>query len=138
MKTSTSLALPFFYALIMSSCGSSTDDYPKGYIGFEQTNGEYAYDPKQQEQTLTLKIIAGEKQEKDRKLKLGSSLSGSQEIFKFENANPIMEKGKKSLNVNVTLYPPKINQYQRVLTFTCLPDGNDAKISAMTIRLQKK
>lgn len=138
MKTSTSFALPFFYALMMSSCSNSADDYPKNYIGFEQANGECTYDASQQEQTLTLKIIAGEKQEKDRKLKLGSSLSGYQEIFKFENANPVMEKGKKSLKVNIVLYPPKINQYQRVLTFTCLPDGKDAKISAMTIRLQKK
>lgn len=138
MKTSTSFALPFFYALLMSSCSSNTDDFPKDYIGFEQRNGEYTYDPTQQEQTLTLKIIAGEKQEKDRKLKLGTSLSASQEIFKFENANPVMEKGKKSVKVNITLYPKKIVQYQRVLTFTCLPDGKDAKVSEMTIRLQKK
>lgn len=138
MKTSTSLALPFFYALLVSSCSNNANDYPKDYIGFEQRNSECTYDPKQQEQTLTLKIIAGEKQEKDRKLKLGCSLSAHQEIFKFEDANPVMAKGKKSVKVNITLYPPKIAQYQRVLTITCQPDGKDAKISEMTIQLRKK
>lgn len=60
MRTNTRLVLPFFYALLISAC-SNNDNYPKEYIGFEKQFISHTYDTKNEEETLTLKIIAAEK-----------------------------------------------------------------------------
>lgn len=135
MKTSTRLALPFFYALLVGACSSDNDNYPKDYIGFERNSAEYTYDENRQEETITLKIIAGEKQEKDRKLKLNAAQA---QVLKITDPHPIIAKGKKAVKVDVILYPKKLAKGQRMLRLTCLPDGKDAKVSEITIRLQKK
>ena len=57
MRTNTRLVLPFFYALLISAC-SNNDNYPKEYIGFEKQFISHTYDTKNEEETLTLKIIA--------------------------------------------------------------------------------
>ena len=66
MRTNTRLVLPFFYALLISAC-SNNDNYPKEYIGFEKQFISHTYDTKNEEETITLKIIAAEKQDTDRK-----------------------------------------------------------------------
>ena len=57
----------FFMPLLISAC-SNNDNYPKEYIGFEKQFISHTYDTKNEEETLTLKIIAAEKQDTDRKL----------------------------------------------------------------------
>lgn len=76
MRTNTRLVLPFFYALLISAC-SNNDNYPKEYIGFEKQFISHTYDTKNEEETLTLKIIAAEKQDTDRKLTISSSTSNN-------------------------------------------------------------
>lgn len=135
MRTSTRLALPFFYALLISAC-SNSDNYPKEYIGFEKQSISHTYDIKNEEETLTLKIIAGEKQDTDRKLTISSPMGGNG--FSIQDPHPVIPKGKKSIKIDITLYPKKINGIQRALRLTCTPDGKDAKASEISIRLQKK
>lgn len=135
MRTSTRLALPFFYALLISSC-SGSNDYPKEYIGFEEQSVSHTYDVKNEEETLTLKIIAGEKQDNDRRLSISSPLSNSG--FTIKDPHPVILKGKKSVKIDIILYPKKINGIQRALRLICTPDGKDAKVSEISIRLQKK
>lgn len=135
MKTTTRLAVPFFYALLMSACNSS-DNYPAGFIGFERRFGEHTYDTNHEEETITLKIVATEKQDKDLKLKINSSSDPS--FIKLKENNPILPKGKKTLKIDVLLFPKKIKQGQRILHFSCKPEGQDAKISEISIQLRKK
>ena len=85
MRTNTRLVLPFFYALLISAC-SNNDNYPKEYIGFEKQFISHTYDTKNEEETLTLKIIAAEKQDTDRKLTISSSTSNNS--FHIQNAHP--------------------------------------------------
>ena len=118
MRTNTRLVLPFFYALLISAC-SNNDNYPKEYIGFEKQFISHTYDTKNEEETLTLKIIAAEKQDTDRKLTISSSTSNNS--FHIQN-----------------LYPKQIKSVQRIIRLICTPDGKDAKISEISIRLQKK
>lgn len=101
MRTNTRLVLPFFYALLISAC-SNNDNYPKEYIGFEKQFISHTYDTKNEEETLTLKIIAAEKQDTDRKLTISSSTSNNS--FHIQNAHPVILKGKKS----VKIYNPQI------------------------------
>ena len=129
MRTNTRLVLPFFYALLISAC-SNNDNYPKEYIGFEKQFISHTYDTKNEEETLTLKIIAAEKQDTDRKLTISSSTS--------QNAHPVILKGKKSVKIDIILYPKQIKSVQRIIRLICTPDGKDAKISEISIRLQKK
>ena len=121
MRTNTRLVLPFFYALLISAC-SNNDNYPKEYIGFEKQFISHTYDTKNEEETLTLKIIAAEKQDTDRKLTISSSTSNNR--FHIQNAHPVILKQIKSV--------------QRIIRLICTPDGKDAKISEISIRLQKK
>ena len=93
MRTNTRLVLPFFYALLISAC-SNNDNYPKEYIGFEKQFISHTYDTKNEEETLTLKIIAAEKQDTDRKLTISSSTNNNS--FHIQNAHPVILKGKKS------------------------------------------
>lgn len=135
MKTSTRLALPFFVVLLATAC-SDGDDYPQAYIGFEKQSVSHTYDMKNDEETLTLKIIAGDKQDTDRKLSIDSSVRS--DGFRIREPHPVIPKGKKSVTFDITLYPKKINGMHRVIRLTCLPDGKDAKVSEMAIHLQKK
>lgn len=135
MRTSTRLALPFFYALLLNAC-SGSDNYPKEYIGFEKQSVSHTYDLKNEEEIVTLKIIAGEKQDTDRKLTISSPMSSGG--FIIQNTHPVIPKGKKSVKIDITLYPKKIKAMQRNLRLVCTPDGKDAKVSEISIRLQKK
>lgn len=135
MRTSRHLALPFFYALLISAC-SNNENYPKEYIGFEKQSISHTYDIRNEEETLTLKIIAGEKQDTDRKLTI--SIPTSSNSFKIQNLHPVIPEGKKSVKIDITLYPKRINNMQRVLQLFCTPDGKDTKVSEISIRLQKK
>ena len=91
---------------------------------------------KNEEETLTLKIIAAEKQDTDRKLTISSSTSNNS--FHIQNAHPVILKGKKSVKIDIILYPKQIKSVQRIIRLICTPDGKDAKISEISIRLQKK
>lgn len=135
MKTSTRLAVPFFYALLMSAC-SNNESVPTNFVGFERRIEKHTYDVSHQEETITLKIVAGTKQDKD--LKLNISSSSTPGAFKIQDVTPVIPKGKKAVKVNVLLYPKKISNGQRVLHFTCRPEGKDAKVSEISIHLQKK
>ena len=134
MRTSTRSALPFFYALLISAC-SNSDNYPKGYIGFETKSTSYTYDIKNEEETISLKIIAAEKQDTDRRLTISIPTGGSG--FSIQDPHPVIPKGKKSIKIDVTLSPKRINGIQHALRVTCTPDGKDAKSSEIYIRLQK-
>ena len=127
MRTNTRLVLPFFYALLISAC-SNNDNYPKEYIGFEKQFISHTYD--------TLNIIAAEKQDTDRKLTISSSTNNNS--FHIQNAHPVILKGKKSVKIDIILYPKQIKSVQRIIRLICTPDGKDAKISEISIRLQKK
>ena len=114
MRTNTRLVLPFFYALLISAC-SNNDNYPKEYIGFEKQFISHTY---------------------DRKLTISSSTSNNS--FHIQNAHPVILKGKKSVKIDIILYPKQIKSVQRIIRLICTPDGKDAKISEISIRLQKK
>ena len=129
MRTSTRMALPFFYALLVGAC-SNNDSYPKEYIGFERAMTDHTFDANNQEETITIKIVAGEKQDEDQKLKLNSS---QPQVLKITEPNPIIAKGKKSVKVDVIL-----NQGQRFPSLTCKPERKDTKVSEMSIHLRKK
>ena len=106
MRTNTRLVLPFFYALLISAC-SNNDNYPKEYIGFEKQFISHTYDTKNEEETLTLKIIAAEKQDTDRKLTISSSTSNNS--FHIQNYNPQNEMfrllgTKRSFSQNETFF----------------------------------
>ncbi|MDE5677353.1 MAG: hypothetical protein K2G02_08905 [Phocaeicola sp.] len=135
MKTSTHFALPFFYLLLTSSC-SNQDYYPAEYVGFEQTSLEHFFDTKNEEETITLKIIAGEKQHTDRRLTIRSSANSN--AFRIQEIHPVIPKGKKSVKTNLILFPKKMNGTLRALRLVCIPEGKDAKVSEISIRLQKK
>ena len=120
MRTNTRLVLPFFYALLISAC-SNNDNYPKEYIGFEKQFISHTYDTKNEEETLTLKIIAAEKQDTDRKLTISSSTSNNS--FHIQNAHPVILKGKKSVKIDIILYPKQIKSVQRILRLICTTDG---------------
>lgn len=135
MRTSTHLTLPFFCAVLMAAC-SGNENYPKDYIGFEQRILEHTYDVNHEEETITLKIVAGEKQNKDRKM----TVSSPQHVntFKIKDPNPILLKGKKSVKIDVIVYPQRFTWGQGIIRLVCTPDGKDAKNSEISIRLQKK
>lgn len=135
MRTNTRFSITIFYALLISAC-SNNDNYPKEYIGFEKQFISHTYDTKNEEETLTLKIIAAEKQDTDRKLTISSSTSNNS--FHIQNAHPVILKGKKSVKIDIILYPKQIKSVQRIIRLICTPDGKDAKISEISIRLQKK
>lgn len=135
MRTSTRLALPFFYAVLVGACASN-DNYPKDYIGFEQQRTQHAYDVSHEEESITVKIVAGDKQDKDRKLTITSNQPLNS--FLIKDPHPVMQKGKKSVKVDIIIYPHKINRQQRVIHLACTPDGKDAKVTETFIRLEKK
>lgn len=135
MRTSTRLALPFFYAMLVGAC-TSNDNYPKDYMGFEQQRTRHAYDVSHEEEIISLKIVAGDKQDKDRKLTITSNQQMNS--FLIKDPHPIMQKGKKSVKVDIIIYPQKIIRQQRVIHLACTPDGKDAKVSETFIRLEKK
>ena len=98
MRTSTRMALPFFYALLVGAC-SNNDSYPKEYIGFERAMTDHTFDANNQEETITIKIVAGEKQDEDQKLKLNSSQPQVHFFFFFRSTNGFTGKSSTSAKI---------------------------------------
>lgn len=133
MKQSKKLmALPLFYALMLTACNNN-NSIPSSYIRFKNTQQTITYDPTQDSQTFSVTIISGEKMTEDTRLSIKCSGQG---FAHAENNNPIFPKGKKEINLNITLNPKKINT--PFLNISCKPQVKDSQTTKITVALKKK
>lgn len=130
-------------SLCLASCGDNNKkDYPASYVGFEHPIQDFKYDKAKEEEVLEVKIIAVDKEKKDRIMKLSGTsmqLPGESACFKLTESQVTIKADKKSVTTQIKIFPKRIlkNTYLRL---TCTPQWEDkeAKQSQLSIRFRYK
>lgn len=128
-------------SLCLASCNDEKD-FPANYVGFEHNSQEYHYDKNGLEDVLEVKIIAVDKEKKDRILKLsGSSIEipGEPSCFQLTEKQVTIKADQKSATTRIKIFPSHILK-NSVLRLVCTPQWkeNDPKQSLLIIRFTPK
>lgn len=137
-QTSTACLL---LSLCLVSCNNDSD-YPANYVGFEHSSQEYHYNKGEREEVLEIKIIAVDKEKKDRTVKLsGSSLEipGEPSCYQLTEKQVTIKADQKSVTTRIKIYPQYILK-NATLRLTCTPqwEENDPKQSRLIIQFTPK
>lgn len=77
--------------LCLSACSDSKSNYPGEYVGFEKMTATYTFSKTAEDQDISIKIIAAEKQDKDREVTLaGKWKPGEQPAFRLMDTKVII------------------------------------------------
>lgn len=126
--------------LLLTSCGNSNNNYPEDYVGFEKNAFTHQYNEKNQEETITIKIIATDKESTDRVVKLSASsinIPGETSFFELKDKQLTIKSGDKSASTQIKINPKKAirNGYIQV---TCTPQWKDGQVTKLAIRMEPK
>ena len=98
----------------------------------------YRYDKSMSSETIKTKIIAVDKKDEDRKLKITLSKTPiGNDMFVLETSEVVIPAGKKEAKVNVKIYPAKV-QKGVYIHLTSTPQWKNAETSQMSIQLTPK
>ncbi len=126
--------------LLLTSCSNSNTNYPEDYVGFEKSAFIHYYDVSHQEETIDIKIIAIDKEDTDRVVKLTTnnvSIPGIPEFFELKDKQLTIKAGKKSVSTQVKVYPPKAIKHAYI-QITCTPQWKDGETTQLAIRMEQK
>lgn len=128
-------------SLCLASCNDD-NDYPANYVGFEHNSQEYHYDKNIREDVLEVKIIAADKEKKDRVVKLSAStieVPGEPSCFQLTEKQVTIKADQKSATTRIKIFPNRILR-NSVLRLTTSPQWkeNDPKQSVLIIQFTPK
>ncbi|WP_455586267.1 hypothetical protein [Bacteroides sp.] len=127
-------------SLLLMACNDDKKNYPKDYVGFEHSVQSYSYNKNNKEETITVKIIAIEKQKEDREVKLSVNRSAKPNIgagCKLTDERLIIKAGKKEAKTTLTLFPEKAIKGE-IIQITCTPQWKGGETSKLSIELMPK
>ena len=106
--------------LSLFSCNNDNDNYPKDYVGFEESTRTVECDKNQSESELQIKIIATDKSKEDRTVLLATPAlpAGQAPIMKLTEAKVTIKAGQKSATTTIKLYPKKMVLKQQNITLS--------------------
>ena len=125
-------------SLAISACNDDNKNYPADYVGFEKSAETYSYDAQNKEETITIKVMAVNKKDEDRKVKLTtnkSSIFGGS--YTLSQNEVIIKAGEKSVKATIKLYPDKILKGTNIQV-VCTPLWKNAESSQLNIKLRPK
>jgi len=120
---------------VLASCGDSNSNFPQEYVGFDKTTLNYSFDKSKDSEEFDVKIIAADKKNEDREVLInGVNIPGKAIVFSIEDKKVIIPAKRKSANVRVKIYPPRIKN-KAEFRMVCTPQDKDAKRTQITINL---
>ncbi len=124
--------------LCLSACSNSNDKYPNEYVGFDKIKENYTLDKKTDEQDINIKIIAADKKNVDREVKLmGKWNPGEKAVFKLLDTKVVIPAKKKSATARIRIYPKMIKNSSEIYLI-CTPNDKEVKQSQLTLQLVTK
>lgn len=121
--------------LCLSACDNSGSDYPAEYIGFKEIKETYTFSKAEEEKEVSLKIIAAEKKETDREVRLeGRSKPGEEPAFRLLDTKVVIPAKKKSATARLRLYPNRMKKHTEV-RIICTPSDKEVKQTQLTLKL---
>lgn len=138
MKTTARLMAGAWMLLaVLASCDKSSN-YPKEYVGFEKRSIEYAFSPEKSAEEFDVRIIAADKQDRDREVTVeGVTAPGQKPVFSIDAKKVVIPAKKKSAKVRVKIYPERIGK-QSTLRLVCTPKDKKAQSTQLMIKLKQK
>lgn len=122
--------------LSLSACSGSSNDYPETYVGFEQRAADYTFDKQTEEKDISVTIIAAEKSDRDREVKLSARWNPMrQPVFRLVDTQVVIPAKKKSATARIRVFPKQMKRNEEI-SLICSPQSEDAKQSLLTIRLK--
>lgn len=125
----------FVTAICLVACGNN-DNYPDNYLGFEQKSATLKFDKNATEVDYSVKIIAGDKSKEDRMVTVSTS-GAATKFCKLENPQVTLPAGKKSVKVNLKIYPKNIG-ISKYLNLVCSPADSKIEQTSISISLKKQ
>ncbi len=124
--------------LSLGACSNSKSDYPNEYVGFEKMMDTYTFSKTAEEQDINIKIIAAEKQDRDREVSLaGKWKPGEQPVFKLLDTKVAIPAKKKSATARIRFFP-KLMKKNTEIRIICSPKDKDVKQTQLTLKLVAK
>ncbi len=126
--------------VLLTSCNDTKDNYPENYVGFEKGAITHYYDSKNQEESIEIKIIAVDKENTDRVVKLSATsadIPGKETPFRLVDKQLVIKADKKSVSTQIIIDPKQTIRHS-FIQVTCTPQWKDAKISQLVVRLERK
>lgn len=124
--------------LSLSACSDNNAKYPDEYLGFDKVNDSYTFDKQTEEKEIGIKIIAAQKSEKDREVKLtGKWKPGAQGVFRLIDTKVVIPAKKKSATARILVFPKRIKQSEEI-RIICSPQDTEAKQTQLTLKLVAK
>lgn len=130
--------LSLFMLLVTSACADNNKNYPTDYVGFEKSTHTHNYDVNSNEETITIKVMAINKKDEDRKVKLTvnkSAIFGK--AYKLVDNEVTIKAGSKSATATVKIYPKKVIK-GTFIQVQCAPQWKDAENTQLSIKLIPK
>lgn len=122
---------------VLASCNKDSK-YPHDYIGFEKHSFDYAFDPGRSSEEFDVKIIAADKQDRDREMTVeGVTPPGKKPVFSIPEKKVVIHAKKKSAKVRIKIYPERISN-QSTLRLVCTPKDKKVKSTQLMIKLKPK
>ena len=124
--------------LCLSACSDSKSNYPGEYVGFEKMTATYTFSKTAEDQDISIKIIAAEKQDKDREVTLaGKWKPGEQPAFRLMDTKVIIPAKKKSATARIRFFPRQMKQNTEV-RIICSPKDKNVEQTQLTLKLVVK
>lgn len=126
------------FLLCLSACSNSNDKYPNEYVGFDKIKENYTLDKKTDEQDISIKIIAADKKDVDREVKLTGKWNPAEKpVFKLLDTKVVILAKKKSATARIRIYPKMINNSSDIYLI-CTPNDKEVKQSQLALQLVVK
>ena len=130
--------LSLFTFIVLIACSDNNKNYPTDYVGFEKRSLTHNYNASNKEETITIKVMAVNKKEEDRKVKLTCNKSAIfGDAYKLVDNEVIIKAGSKSTTATVKVYPKKIVK-NTFIQVQCIPQWKDAETTQLSIKLIPK
>lgn len=121
--------------LILAACSENNSNYPDEYVGFDKVKVNLSFDRTKDSQVISVKVIAAEKKDKDREVRItGILLPEEESVYSIANNKLIIPAKKKSASLQIKIFPKKIKK-QKEIRLVCTPQSKDAKKTQLIIRL---
>ncbi len=123
---------------LLTACSNGDSNYPQEYIGFEKTTLTHSFDSNKDTEELLVKIVAADKKDEDREVRLnGINLPEQEDVFSLVEKTVTIPAKKKSANLRVKIFPKRIKQ-KAIFRIVCTPQEKKAKKTEITVHLVRK
>ena len=137
--TTTSLMLVLLAVMSLTACDNHNDKYQFKFNQFlEKFLENYTFERGVESREITLKIIAAEKTDTERKATISiKNLPGRQPAYTLLDKEVTIAPKKKTAHVRIRIDPAKIQKSDEI-RLTCTPKDKKVKATTITLKLAVK